>query len=81
MSEVIMRLVGHGCRNLSNHLNISRCASLPFSRGGFGDVYKGSLRDGTVVALKCIKITVDQRDEEQKALKVHVIVFSWFTPS
>ncbi|KAF8602659.1 kinase-like protein [Ceratobasidium sp. AG-I] len=70
MSEVITHLVAHGCKNISNTLNVPRCASLPVSRGGFGEVYKGYLRNGDLVALKCVKISVVWGDEEdQKALK------------
>lgn len=76
MSEVITRLVENGCPDISGNLDVARCDLSPFENGGFGTVYRGSLLDGTSVALKCINIKVyaDGEDEdEQKVLKVRLL--------
>ncbi|KAG8795456.1 hypothetical protein FRC12_014273 [Ceratobasidium sp. 428] len=52
IGAVIERLVHHGCPNVSTRLDTARCNDRPYSRGGFGDVYKGTLLDGTKYAAR-----------------------------
>ncbi|KAF8602657.1 kinase-like protein [Ceratobasidium sp. AG-I] len=70
MEEIIRHLVRNECPNITNQLNLSRCASDSFSRGGFGEVYQGLLHNDTPVALKCIRLSINAQDEkDKKALK------------
>ncbi|KAG8794232.1 hypothetical protein FRC12_000084 [Ceratobasidium sp. 428] len=64
-SEVIGELQAHGCKDLTRSLNHS--SFIPISRGGYGEVYSGTLWDGTPVAVK-IMFSHDQY-EESKHLK------------
>ncbi|KAG8790662.1 hypothetical protein FRC12_011376 [Ceratobasidium sp. 428] len=48
---------------------MARCNKIPYSRGGFGDVYQGALLDGTKVALKCLRLYVRDNEANDKALK------------
>ncbi|KAF8595335.1 WD40 repeat-like protein [Ceratobasidium sp. AG-I] len=47
-------LVKHGCTNLSGAMHPDRYSSSPMARGGFGDIWKGELTNGMVVAIKCM---------------------------
>ncbi|KAG8702096.1 hypothetical protein FRC08_003692, partial [Ceratobasidium sp. 394] len=67
--EVIRCLVDHGCPNITKDLNLRLCDENPISRGGFGDIHRGTLRDGTKVALKCLRLYVGSGEENQNALK------------
>ncbi|KAG8793747.1 hypothetical protein FRC12_001757 [Ceratobasidium sp. 428] len=64
-SEVIGELQAHGCKDLTQSLNLS--SLIPISRGGYGEVYSGTLLDGTRIAVK-IMFSHDQY-EESKHLK------------
>ncbi|KAF8599207.1 kinase-like protein [Ceratobasidium sp. AG-I] len=69
-TEVIARLGDHGCPNITDRLDLASCSAYPISRGGFGEVYRGRLHNGSQVAIKTMWIKVNT-DEAQKPLKVH----------
>ncbi|KAG8714221.1 hypothetical protein FRC09_017862 [Ceratobasidium sp. 395] len=69
IGAIIERLVNHGCPDISNRLDMTHCNETPYSRGGFGDVHQGFLRDGTKVALKCLRLYVRDNQANDKALK------------
>ncbi|KAG9075207.1 hypothetical protein FRC06_010224, partial [Ceratobasidium sp. 370] len=54
ISEIIMQLCLHGCEDLTRLIDQSSLSSRPIFRGGFGEVYRGRLWDGTQVAIKTI---------------------------
>ncbi|KAG8742889.1 hypothetical protein FRC10_000809 [Ceratobasidium sp. 414] len=41
----------------------------PVSRGGFGDVYRGELRDKRMVAIKVLRVPLDPEDQLDKIPK------------
>ncbi|EUC59491.1 tyrosine kinase domain protein [Rhizoctonia solani AG-3 Rhs1AP] len=45
----------HGCEDLTNSLDLRRCGQLPYTRGGLGAIYRGTLEGGRLVAIKCIE--------------------------
>ncbi|KAG8692568.1 hypothetical protein FRC08_009688 [Ceratobasidium sp. 394] len=66
LSSVVAILVEHECQDISKVLDLSACSEYPISSGGFGDVYRGQLKDGTAVAIKCMRIIIDPRSNEQQ---------------
>ncbi|KAG8724899.1 hypothetical protein FRC09_012311 [Ceratobasidium sp. 395] len=74
ISDIITSLGQHGCRDLSQQLDISSCSIRPIARGGFSDIYFGKLYDGTPVAIKTIFMLNDDQDQEHEDLKA-----SWST--
>ncbi|KAG8706812.1 hypothetical protein FRC08_000852 [Ceratobasidium sp. 394] len=67
ISDIIAQLCLHGCKDLTRSLDLSSFSSRPISRGGFGEIYSGRLRDGTQVAVKTI--CSHEEYEESKHLK------------
>ncbi|CAE6455539.1 unnamed protein product [Rhizoctonia solani] len=60
--EVMAYLTGVRCPNLTRSIDESKCGD-PIQRGGFGEVSKGTLHDGRMVALKYM------REDRSKRLK------------
>ncbi|CAE6458286.1 unnamed protein product [Rhizoctonia solani] len=68
-TEILRYLVLHGCLDISNELGISHVTEFPVSSGGFGDVYRATLRNGDRVGLKCIRMLVGSTEEGRKFIK------------
>ncbi|KAL5636242.1 hypothetical protein ACGC1H_004905 [Rhizoctonia solani] len=69
MDEVLHELYLHGCKNITPYLNRSMSGDSPVAGGGFGDVYRGALNNGTDVGLKCVRLEVDSDDGGKKKVK------------
>lgn len=69
IADVIACLGDHGCADITDQVDASSISEFPFANGGFGDVYCGSLRSGSRVSLKCIRILVGSTEEGRKQLK------------
>ncbi|KAF8599217.1 hypothetical protein BDV93DRAFT_560624, partial [Ceratobasidium sp. AG-I] len=46
-TEVIAHLENHGCQDITDRLDLLACGPHPIANGGFGDVYRGKLLDGS----------------------------------
>ncbi|KAB5593188.1 hypothetical protein CTheo_3351 [Ceratobasidium theobromae] len=69
VDEILSHLAGHNCSDVTGDIDPSQCSQLAISTGGFGDVYRGRLFDGTRVALKCLRVLIGFNNEGQKQLK------------
>ncbi|KAG9077023.1 hypothetical protein FRC06_009141, partial [Ceratobasidium sp. 370] len=69
LHEIITYLTSFGCLNLTSKLNLQSSSAHPVSRGGFGDVYSGVLRDKRKVAIKALRVSLDPEDELDKIPK------------
>ncbi|KAF8691020.1 Protein tyrosine kinase, partial [Rhizoctonia solani] len=69
LSEILEHLGSHGCNDVTSELDKSKCSQYALSHGGFGDVFRGALRDGTRVGIKCLKVQLDSSGEREKHLK------------
>ncbi|KAG9080125.1 signal transducing kinase of the PAK [Ceratobasidium sp. 370] len=67
VSEVIARLGTRGCPDLGDQLDEASCTKYPISNGGYGDIYKAKLKNGTEVAIKTMRLLLDA--EGQKHIK------------
>ncbi|CAE6434085.1 unnamed protein product [Rhizoctonia solani] len=56
LDEVARCLIRHGCTDVSSDLDPCSCSQTPFARGGFGAIYRGSLKSGLFVVIKCIEV-------------------------
>ncbi|CAE6399658.1 unnamed protein product [Rhizoctonia solani] len=68
--EVVSHLVAHGCRDLSGELDLASFGEYPVSHGGLSDIYRGELLDGARVAVKVLRVSIDNISREPKHLKV-----------
>lgn len=69
VAEIMAHLVRHGCENVTSRINAQNSSEFPISTGGFGDVYRAALLDGSQVGLKCLRILVGTDNEGKKNLK------------
>lgn len=65
-------LLKHGCVDLSSSMDPNQYSSVAVAGGSFGDIWRGMLRDGTEVAIKCLRFHVIAQDSSTKGLKVRV---------
>ncbi|KAG9092261.1 hypothetical protein FS749_015871 [Ceratobasidium sp. UAMH 11750] len=69
VSNILDILIQHGCRDVAQDLDLSTCSEYPIANGGFGDIYRGQLINGTRVAIKCTRIIAGPvADEGQEHL-------------
>ncbi|QRV84708.1 Vegetative incompatibility protein HET-E-1 [Ceratobasidium sp. AG-Ba] len=69
IEAVISSLTAHGCRNLTEQLDLAACGDYPISNGGLGDIYRGKLRNGVEIAIKLTRVYVGADDRNEKQLK------------
>ncbi|KAG8790282.1 hypothetical protein FRC12_012286 [Ceratobasidium sp. 428] len=76
--EIVSRLSLRGCADMTDRLDLATCTKRPIASGGFGDIYRGDLKDGTQVAIKTIRLPVGSSEQDQKILK-HAAreVYTW----
>ncbi|CAE6418247.1 unnamed protein product [Rhizoctonia solani] len=55
LDEIVTCLLEHGCRDVTQELELKSCDQHPLTRGGYGIIYQGAFYNGTAVALKCIE--------------------------
>ncbi|QRV89425.1 Tyrosine kinase catalytic domain protein [Ceratobasidium sp. AG-Ba] len=67
--EVIKHLSRHNCRDITDQLDPTSGSLYPVSNGGFGDIFKAMLRDGTHVAVKTPRVYANSTTEGTKHLK------------
>ncbi|KAG8773670.1 hypothetical protein FRC12_002387 [Ceratobasidium sp. 428] len=67
--EIVSLLSLRGCADMTNELDMATCSEHPISSGGFGDIYRCRLKDGTHVAIKTIRKYTDSSEQNQKILK------------
>ncbi|KAG8748759.1 hypothetical protein FRC11_011940, partial [Ceratobasidium sp. 423] len=67
--EIVRRLALHGCENLTDHLHGNSFSQFPLFRGGFGDVYRGSLLGSLRVSIKTPHISLNILEENPEYIK------------
>lgn len=72
VEEIIDALARRGCSNLTSSIDMAASGEFPCAGGGFCDVYRGMLRDGTNIAIKVLRVydRPGRESEKQKLLKV-----------
>ncbi|KAG8793491.1 hypothetical protein FRC12_002534 [Ceratobasidium sp. 428] len=67
LEEIVSILSLRGCADMTYRLDLATCSEIPISSGGFGDIFRARLSDGTQVAIKTIRLRSGSQD--QKILK------------
>ncbi|KAG8716953.1 hypothetical protein FRC09_014975 [Ceratobasidium sp. 395] len=68
LEEIVSILSLRGCADMTYRLDLATCSEIAISSGGFGDIFRARLSDGTQVAIKTIRLRTGPQD--QKILKV-----------
>ncbi|CAE6486912.1 unnamed protein product [Rhizoctonia solani] len=68
LSEVIQHLSYRGCNDVTRDLDETKCDEYFVAVGGFGEVYRGVLRNGTNVSIKILKF-LDATGDKTKLIK------------
>ncbi|KAG9125512.1 hypothetical protein FRC07_007294 [Ceratobasidium sp. 392] len=69
ISQFVACLSQQGCANITDQLDQISCSEFPISNGGFGDIYRGKLKNGAQIAIKTLRIHVNCVNDDQKSLK------------
>ncbi|GAB1524165.1 Transcriptional regulatory protein sin3 [Rhizoctonia solani] len=70
-------LVKHGCSNLQTSINPNSFSSYRVAEGGFGDVWRGRLTDGTSVAIKVLRYSLVRSDESKDIKRAMREIYNW----
>ncbi|CAE6358551.1 unnamed protein product [Rhizoctonia solani] len=68
-TEILAKLGKHGCSEVTSNIDLSKSSEFPVVAGGFGDIYRGVLHDGTQVSIKCLRLMVDSGTTGRKHVK------------
>ncbi|ELU40226.1 Vegetative incompatibility protein [Rhizoctonia solani AG-1 IA] len=75
MRDMFDLLCQHGCTDLSSKMDTTREDIVNMTGGGFGDIWKGELQDGTIIAIKTWRSSVieqfDYKTLKRAAREVH----------
>ncbi|EUC66020.1 tyrosine kinase catalytic domain protein [Rhizoctonia solani AG-3 Rhs1AP] len=69
VEETLSHLYEHGCKDATRFIDHTKYSSYPVSYGGFGEVYRGKLKDGSQIALKCLRLALDSSEASQKQIR------------
>ncbi|KAG8694628.1 hypothetical protein FRC09_009727 [Ceratobasidium sp. 395] len=72
LSEIVAHLRDRGCSDITDQLNLASSSEYSLFNGGFGEVYKVKLNNGTQVAIKTMRMQVNCTEEGTKHLKVRM---------
>ncbi|KDN46663.1 hypothetical protein RSAG8_04043, partial [Rhizoctonia solani AG-8 WAC10335] len=75
--EVVRRLALHGCENITDHIDEDSFGPFPLFRGGFGDVFRGSLLSSLRVAVKTPHISSNILGEDLQYIKATREIHTW----
>ncbi|KAG8792912.1 hypothetical protein FRC12_004498 [Ceratobasidium sp. 428] len=76
-SELLSQLTVRQCPDLTRELDFNSIARLPDCRGGFGDVYRAKLRNGSEVAIKCLRVYVNTKEGRQVQKMASHEMYAW----
>ncbi|QRV92265.1 Vegetative incompatibility protein HET-E-1 [Ceratobasidium sp. AG-Ba] len=78
LADVVSSLRLRGCPDMTNQLDSTTGSEYPILSGGFGDIYRCKLRNGTEVAVKTIRLHGGLSHQDDKHLK-HVTqeLYTW----
>ncbi|CUA67207.1 Serine/threonine-protein kinase SKM1 [Rhizoctonia solani] len=68
-TDIVAHLVKHGCKDLTDSVDLATFSEYPVSNGGFSDVYRGYLKDRTQVAIKALRVSASSLSQDPKHLK------------
>ncbi|CAE6420007.1 unnamed protein product [Rhizoctonia solani] len=76
-SEIFECLIEHGCLDLQASIDPNRFSSCRAAEGGFGDVWKGQLIDGTNIAVKVLRYALVRENGSKNIKRVMREIYNW----
>ncbi|KAG8754429.1 hypothetical protein FRC11_006662 [Ceratobasidium sp. 423] len=77
LSEMYECLIEHGCSDLQSSIHPHGFSSCRVAEGGFGDIWKGKLIDGTGIAVKVLRFALVHEDESKNLKRVMREIYNW----
>ncbi|KAG8756651.1 hypothetical protein FRC11_005153, partial [Ceratobasidium sp. 423] len=74
MCELLSR---HGCINLASEMDPNQDSAVLVSGGGFGDIWKGKLNDGTKVAIKAWRASLIEQADYKSLKRASREIYYW----
>lgn len=69
IEDIIGALAKRGCADLTSSIDLTSC-DYPCTGGGFCDVYRGTLENGTSIAIKSLKVYGSQLERDSEAQRL-----------
>ncbi|KAF8601674.1 kinase-like protein [Ceratobasidium sp. AG-I] len=70
-------LVDHGCADLSLDVDPDRYSESAVASGGFGDVWQAWMKDGTMVAVKCLRLHIILEGDRKGMKRTMRELYNW----
>ncbi|QRV81482.1 cytoplasmic tyrosine-protein kinase BMX [Ceratobasidium sp. AG-Ba] len=77
IQEIASCLGAHRCGNLTSKLDRASLGTYPIANGGFGDIYKAKLVDGTDVAIKTMRLLVSHNKDNKHLKHTAQELYTW----
>ncbi|KAG8788840.1 hypothetical protein FRC12_014154 [Ceratobasidium sp. 428] len=77
LTAVTSVLVAHGCVNITSELDKWSISIYPVQAGGFGDIYKGRMKNGVDVAIKCARHRVEVEEAARELKFIAREIHAW----
>ncbi|QRV95854.1 Tyrosine kinase family catalytic domain protein [Ceratobasidium sp. AG-Ba] len=68
-AQIVAHLAARGCPDITFQIDLETRTHRPISAGGFGDIYRCKLKDGTDVAMKLLRVDMGSDEKSQKHMK------------
>ncbi|KAG8724809.1 hypothetical protein FRC09_013770, partial [Ceratobasidium sp. 395] len=76
--EIGLRLSFLGSVDITDQVDFTTCSERPVSSGGFYEIYRCRLKDGTEVALKAVRLYVGLTEQNQEMLEPAIReIYTW----
>ncbi|KAG8730097.1 hypothetical protein FRC11_007426, partial [Ceratobasidium sp. 423] len=77
VQDIVGHLAGCGCEDLTANLDPSTFSECPNSHGGFSDVYRGRLSTGAHVAVKALRISIENIENPKHLKRAARELYTW----
>ncbi|KAF8602308.1 kinase-like protein [Ceratobasidium sp. AG-I] len=75
--EMFECLLRHGCADLSSRIDPDRYSSAAFAGGSFGDIWRGRLFNGEMIAVKCLRFHIIKEDGGKSLKRAMRELYIW----
>ncbi|CAE6391459.1 unnamed protein product [Rhizoctonia solani] len=77
IQDMFDRLLHHGCVDLSPQMDVGQETAVILAGGGFGDIWKGEMHDGTMVAIKAWRSSIIEQSDYKTLKRATREIYYW----